>query len=306
MRNLISKTPLCLAFAAGAMIALTACQSSDNASSNAAASREPQSSPAWRLRIVSACADPASVTCPGAYGFSVSADGSFQVGPGPHGENAQGQLSPEGFTELDQALTLFLSGVDNTISDDSLTETCRPHVRRGSDDEVSLRTATRQQLLYRQNGNDFCVKQGNLDHAEGLHRVIRKLTELHYPLPFPDECLEEANRTRSFHSSLQSCETDSDCAYVDNSFGAIGATELQFVATDDCTILQPLSVANRDDLALAQLELQTGRARVRAACGQRFYRGRESCESIRGFQADKAPPVCVQNTCRVHPSIVPQ
>ena len=80
MRNLISKTPLCLPFAAGAMIALTACQSSDNASSNSAASREPQSSPASKLRIVSACADSASESCPGAFGFAMSADGTAVVG----------------------------------------------------------------------------------------------------------------------------------------------------------------------------------------------------------------------------------
>lgn len=177
MRTLIST--------AVGILCLSACQSTDPLS-NASASREPQSSPSWKLRLISVCENTAPEECAGGYGFSVSADGMFQVGPGPRGETARDRLSPEQFSELESALALYLSGVDETISIQSIDETCQPHVRRGSDDTLTLMRESSEIPVYRQDGFDFCVQRGDFEHAEKLSLVLRKLADFHYPLPFPD------------------------------------------------------------------------------------------------------------------------
>ncbi len=59
----------------------------------------------WTLQLVSKCEDPKQLsTCAGAYGFRISQDGAYTVGPGPKGQLVQGFLAKDDLSALQAEL----------------------------------------------------------------------------------------------------------------------------------------------------------------------------------------------------------
>jgi hypothetical protein len=101
---------------------------------------------------------------------------------------------------------------------------------------------------------------------------------------------------------LQTCSTSADCAYLDNTYFPIESYEIQYVTTQDCSVITPLPVANKA-LALAhQNELLKARETAREVCGARIARA--SCTGAVGFQSNQAAPVCDAGVCRINPAIL--
>ena len=95
----------------GALFALSVVGASCGGGSSSDLSNEPSahglgvnSDTAWRLSYQATCVDGSAESCAGMYGFTVTNDGFFQVGPGPNHEGIAGRLLPEEFRDFQKIL----------------------------------------------------------------------------------------------------------------------------------------------------------------------------------------------------------
>lgn len=289
-----------------AMIAAVGFMSGCSSDKNSELGRNPGGStenlgePAWKLTLKTNCLESDQDTCAGAHGFTVLADGRFQVGPGPQGQTLQGILNPTEFAAINDAVDKATGGIRPEIE---TGETCQPaDISTGqSSDTIFLNIRGAKKELIRKNGTEFCFKAAGSAEAIALHHALKDLTLKHYPTVFPDQCIDAVQGLQDIFRQLGSCQTDSDCAYVDNVFGPIPNGDIQFVLTDNCTVAPALVVANRDALVQKQEHLIVAKQAAKSTCGEDFYRS--SCTYVSGFQANIAPPTCHFGSCRVSPSI---
>lgn len=254
--------------------------------------------PNWVLKLESKCQE--NVTpdqCVGAYGLTILTDGHYVIGPGPQGELHKGTLTSDEIDHLHAALDATLNAshlssenhdtLNDPVSDDTLTLT-----RGDNQDETLLRTT----------GSDFYFTIDSASDAKTLYKDIRELLTKYYTLPFPDACLDGTTALQALYASVQSCTTDADCSYIDNTFTPVEATSTAYLTTDDCSLVLPLVVANASSVRTSQGKLNDAFDRVRNVCQDRLVRA--DCTGVTGFQLTgaNAPAVCRSGTCQVNSS----
>jgi hypothetical protein len=75
-----------------------------------------------------------------------------------------------------------------------------------------------------------------------------------------------------------------------------------WVATDDCSVTRPMTVANLATLAPALQKILNGIAETRNICGDRYFRA--DCTEYQGFiLREDLPPVCQQGKCSVRTAL---
>lgn len=261
----------------------------------------PEVDTSWSLRISSSCGATEARECRGGYGLTVQNDGRYLIGPGPAGETRRGKLTAEEFKKLGTAVSdMELTHPTNPFGPGiASTETCIQHEPEPMDDAVAIIRKAGEKTLARVTTDLTCYSLNSAEPAQALHKMLRELLERYYQGPFPDACLDNANQIELQYEDLGSCNVDADCAYLDYEYVPIREDEIQFVYTDACTVLRPLAVASRAAAAAAASSLVDARDKLRLTCGDRI--SRDDCAGIDGFQAQEAPPVCVNSTCRINP-----
>lgn len=121
--------------------------------------------------------------CVGVYGFHVMPDGTYQAGPSPGGQTAQGSIT-----------SLELQMLDNDIrqlsqADLNSTLVCQSgSVIAGIQDKVTVTEAGNNYVIYEGESipdhGSQCTA-GDPASAEQLHSDLRNLMEKYYPTPFP-------------------------------------------------------------------------------------------------------------------------
>ncbi|MEO5969493.1 MAG: hypothetical protein ABIQ95_06165 [Bdellovibrionia bacterium] len=279
--------------------AIGGCSKSNNNKDNKVAPpvEEVHVDPNWELKLQSKC--PENVpheNCLGDFGFTVLTNGHYQIGPGPKKEIREGSLTPEELSLLSSALAPSLAAADSADADN------HQNIDAGeSDDVVTLtRGASSLAVLLKTKGTDLYYANSSVDDAKTIHNVVRKLALKYYALPFPDACIDGATTLQSFYSSLQSCNIDADCTYMDGSFNVIPSNSAEWVITDDCSMLHPLAVANSTSVVSNQDKLVESLNELRNSCGEKFQR--QGCTQQIGFQPNNQSPMCSQGTCQARPT----
>jgi hypothetical protein len=254
---------------------------------------------AWKLGFAAQCAAGTETDrCLAAHGFSVSADGRYQVGPGPQGQVLAGTLSAAELKGIDAALTRILDAIHPELE---AGETCATRSQLDTSETITFNRRGHQRNIIHTAGTEFCFRAPSQDDAHALHAALAGLARRYYPVPFPDPCIGAVVAVHAHYAGLGECATDADCTYLDSSYAPIPDGELQFVPVDDCSLVSPLPVANAAAAEGAHERILFAREQARVTCSARLTR--ISCEAPRGFQATEAPPVCIQGSCRIHPSI---
>jgi len=259
---------------------------------NVPAAPEEVHAPGWTLSLFSKCQEGVTPDqCVGAYGYSILTDGTFQVGPGPKGELRTGKLTPD---ELNSIAAAFGPGLDTstlgTLSHDTTDAT-------ETSDTVTLTWGTSEpNLVVKSEGTDLSYQTKSAAIAKAVLSAIRNLAVKYYALPFPDACTDGAVTVAALFSSMRVCEKNSDCIFVSDSFDPIDATSGVKITTDDCSLVQPLAIANGSLVQSNKNKLQDAISQVQAACGANY--ARPNCTNIAELQLTGAPPVCLQGVCK--------
>jgi hypothetical protein len=283
----------------GLSLAGFACNSNNNSNVGHSPQVQADQGPAWKLNYTAdtgANTDKASVVA--GYGFTVTADGNYIVGPGPTGQVLTGQLSSEEFNDI-------LTAIQPVLDVNALTQTenCAPSSVSDTNDQFVLTRSHKDYAFLRkaQDGT-VCAKGIDTDGAENLRTAVITAAQDHYALPFPSACLDAAAATELLYAGLQSCHHDSDCAYLDNQYNPIQAGDSQLVYADACSVVKALPVANANAIQAKLADLQAALLTAQQACGADIVRA--NCVQQTTFQSLQAPAVCdAQGMCKINPSL---
>lgn len=258
-----------------------------------------QEAKTWSLTLQSKCA--ATVEegkCIGEHGLTILQDGSYKVGPAPTGQMREGKISDEDLQKLNAQL-------DGTMKAQKPTEQHLAIEVAQSDDTVTFTKGTSApQILLKTSGADLSFTTSSGDEAKALYASMRDLASRYYPATFPDACVDGALQLQSMYKDTQSCTTDADCTYV-SGLQAMDADNIDYIFTDQCTLANPLAVANKSKIDADSDKLNALLAQVIDACGDTFY-GREGCEAETGFYPNGKAPTCVANVCQASPEVLTQ
>lgn len=257
---------------------------------------QPQSAPAWTLTLKSSCNSAAQDQCLSRYGFSVGADGKYQVGPGPQGQLRKGVLSDAEFSGLKHQIEVVI-GSNSPWG----TENHSGGVENESDDSlVLLRPGSTDRVIAHNVQGDFYYTTTSVDEAKSLHAAIRDLANSYYRLPFGDACGDAADKVLTAAEDITQCQSDSDCVYIDayHGFEVVPPSSVEWLLTEDCTAIKPPVVANKFSVAGASQKLEDLVAAARSTCGQEFSQSAFGRECYYDQKATSTQPSCVQNHCR--------
>jgi hypothetical protein len=266
-----------------------------------------QSSPAWTLQLKSTCLDTAADQCLGKYGFSVTAEGAYQVGPGPQGQVRKGVLKDAEFA----AVKAWVEAAQASTSAQAENRE-ENYNRYYAHDTVTLsRPGSLARTLLRNEGSDLRFTLASLDEARSLHAAIRDLAISYYRLPFGDGCGDAVDKFNAAALPLQSCQTDSDCVYInsyENGFSVIPPRSAQTVLVEGCVAIKPVTVANKLSILGGAQRLSELYAEARNVCvqnggwAQSYFDenslGGRSCSYVSAMTS--TPPTCQQNVCKAH------
>jgi hypothetical protein len=255
---------------------------------------EPRLNPGWALKIQSKCSESVGMDqCVGFYGFTVFTDGHYQVGPGPEGQIRTGTLTADELAKINTALTPALT---TSLLD---TEGHEARETKEVDDVVTLVAGANQlETLVRAVGTDFNYQVRSANEAKTILSAIRDLAVKYYALPFPEPCGDGANTLTALYTAMQSCATDSDCAYLDSSLDTVTAETSQALTTDDCTLVRPLVVGNSALVKSNKDKLLQMLEQVRTSCAERFMRA--DCTEAVTVPLSSAAPACRQGVCHLN------
>lgn len=262
---------------------------------------EEQETPSWKLTFLSSCGDADEAEeCVGRYGFSLSENRQFQVGPGPAGQLKTGTLEALEFQKIEQLLSQALSsgeipegGQENCRDAEEVESTFRG-------DKVTLTRRATETTILREDPERLCFQTSTVEAAMRLHSAIRDLAEKYYSLPFPDSCAETVAALHALYAPLQECNTNEDCAYFSPDYDPVNASVSEFVLTDRCQLVRPLIAGNTTAVSRSLRALREAVNAAESVCGHRIVR--EDCMSVRGFDASVGAPVCQDRVCRPNPS----
>lgn len=285
-----------LFLAVAVSISAVGCNSSGNSNQKPAVdTQQPQSGPAWSLNLKSTCVGAAQDQCLAKYGFTVNATGAYQVGPGPQGQFRTGMLTDEEFATLKTQLQATMASAQATRAEGHDTD-----VQNVSDDTLTLsKPGAAARVLAHNTAGDFFFATATSEEAQSLHAAIRNLANGYYRLPFGDACGDSVDKFSAAAATLTSCQTDTDCVYIDayQGFEVVPPSTVQWLLTEDCTAIQPPVVANKLAIPGAAQGLIDLYASTRAACGSEFSQTALGHDCYYQQKATQAQPVCKQNRC---------
>jgi hypothetical protein len=265
-------------------------------------SAQPQTGPVWTLTLKSTCVDAAQDQCVGKYGFSVSADGTYQVGPGPQGQLRTGKVT-------DSELELIKAKVENSTAPAANGENHEGDFAHVANDTVSLaRSGTAARMLVRNEGPELTFTVQSTVDAHALHAAIRGLANGYYRLPFGNECGDAADKFAAAAESVQSCQTDMDCSYVrgNGSFSVIPPTSSEYVFAESCYAIKPMLVANTQLILGGEEKLAELYVSAQNICGEEFSMNAFGPTNLGGNwcgvqqKLTAVPATCQQNVCQAH------
>lgn len=256
------------------------------------AASAPTAQPTWALRLQSKCEE--SVTpdqCVGVYGFTLLANGEYQLGPGPQGEIRKGKLTDD---EVKSILDT-LGGDPNTLQ---TSAEAHSSIEAAESEDTVTYTPNQgdEQTLLKASGTDLIYSLSSADTSKNLLINLRALAKKYYALPFPDDCTDGATSVHSLLSSMQSCTSDSECTYLDNSFDVLDTTASQTVTTDDCSLIPPLVIGNSSSVKTNKDKIQESIDKIKNACGPKFYR--DDCTVATINLTAGTTPACLQGVCQ--------
>ncbi len=243
-------------------------------------------SPLWKLRYSTQCPTTTPVEkCKAAYGFSIYANGKFEIGPGPKKEWVSGRVGVAEFETVNDAVLLILS----RQSEDRLPENC------GEDTKDSA------VLTSRTGGNaKLCLNSSNHEN-KALKTALKNLVAKYYPETFPNPCVDAMLNLEKVYDSYRECKKDSDCAYVNEKDLPVDLREAPAIVVDDCTYIQPLLVANKRSVETNPLGLLMEREITIATCAKDLKRA--YCHDSVLLGPVSGAPACAQGVCKA-PSVV--
>ena len=297
---------------------LTGCSSSKSPLSEGPSSPQtpqilvPRGPTAWTLRILSTCkgatgtprvneadeanenneaneTDPAQ--CVAKYGFTVSSEGNFQVGPGPQGEARKGQLTQDELESLNALIKPHTTGPQVTTQNHDTLES-------SSGDSIVTLTLDEgtPQTLITTSGNTINFQMQNASEAKAIFTAISNLAKKYYNLPFPDTCNDQVVLVQSLLDSMNTCTQDSDCSYIDDQLNLIESNSTAALTTDNCSLIRPIIAGNAKMLQNNASQLQEKLTSLGQACGERFIR--PDCSQQSTLQLSGMAPVCKEGKCQ--------
>jgi hypothetical protein len=256
-------------------------------------------SPNWALSYQATCAANIDQTaCPGAYGFTVNADGSYQVGPGPQGQTTTGKLAADDF----ESITSLTGGVIANTTSVARAETCGGDFSVDADYTLTLsKRNLKKTVILHKKGADLCSNRFESETAQSLHTAFVAVVEKYYATPFPNACLEAAQAVSTLYPALEGCKVDADCGYLDQNYNVIATDGEATVFVDNCSVVKNLPAANAEKARENTAALQAALAKAQNACGYGIVR--DGCAGTQSFASTAAPAICRQGTCRVNPTL---
>lgn len=295
-------------------ISVTAC-SKQKAPVKPSTTQQP-SELAWKISLLSHCDEnTGSEECVGHYGFSVAADGTYHVGPGPQGQELSGKVSDDELAPI--ASFIATANTDTSgASSSSLAETCKEPAAptdaadstatattSTSEDSITVSKHGHQHSLVRTTATQFCYQSLKVETAESLHHALAALAKKYYTLPFPDACADAIAEVHLLYPSVQKCTVATDCAYFNESLEPVTMGTSEWVITDACSKMNALYVGNVATVTERKANLIAAMENARAVCGPRIVRDWE-CTSRTAFDAGLAPaPVCFRGSCQLNPGV---
>jgi len=272
--------------------------------------RQPDHAPeGWTLTFKAKCEETVEAKdCLGSQGFTLYTDGHYQIGPAPDEVAREGKLSPEELTELKALLapTLALStlGAENheTLSTPAPGTGATPSNLDGdkkSDDMITLtRGAGTPEVLVRTVGPELYFQVPTSEEAKSILSKIRGFAGKYYVTPYPDACKDGAVKLQKLFVSVQTCNADTDCTFIDSeSFEGISPSGPGILQPDNCSIVSPLVVGNTQLLTANQSKLAELQDKVRTACGNDMIR--PDCTQPSEFVLNGKSPTCQQGVCKL-------
>lgn len=265
-------------------------------------SAQPVSGPAWTLSLTSTCVDAAQDQCVGKYGFSVNAEGAYQVGPGPQGQLRKGVLT-------DSELAAIKAQVEASSAIAANGENREENFAHVSSDTVSLvRPGAAARVLLRNEGPELIFTVSSTETAHALHAAIHDLANGYYRLPFGNACGDAADKFSVAAAGMQSCQTDMDCTYIrDNrGFDVIPPTSSEYVFSESCYAIKPVLVANKQSIIGGAQILSDLYVAAQNTCGGEFALNNFGWANLGGRSCDieqkvtTIPATCKQNVCQAH------
>lgn len=148
------------------------------------ASARPPKPPRWKtVSITVTCPDTEPALCRGNYGLTISADGSYTVGPEPGGQTISDKLTAEELATIAKTA----DALARTSSRAKPKCDKRP-AAPGASQTVTLTTAADRTFTIFQasiEGKGSRCTVGNRAKVIELETTLGLLLALHYPLPFP-------------------------------------------------------------------------------------------------------------------------
>ena len=268
---------------------------------------QPQTGPAWTLTLHSSCsATVLDQECVAKYGFTLAADGSFTVGPAPAGNKLTGRISDAEFAELNTAFSaaaalsaLSATGAESPLDMDYSIDGTNAVTIQHLDKSAELSHATGAQFFY---------EGANGDAAWALYQKVMTLANEYYSTPFPDSCSEAASAFAATYASVQGCHADSECSYVNGNYDIVPPGAGEYIFTDNCSVLMPLTVANTKIVLASHDSLLKQNSDVANACTSDPAREgnmlRSNCTGRTGFDTSALGPVCgTDHMCHVNSGI---
>ncbi|OFZ19690.1 MAG: hypothetical protein A2X94_16680 [Bdellovibrionales bacterium GWB1_55_8] len=285
--------------ACSAVIGMSACsKNSKNPVPFSPPAPQAAQGPAYKVVLSSKCVEESDEYCVGQYGFLVTADGTFEVGPGPAGQRKSGRISDDELKMIDAAVIAAVGGIDLNRA-----ESCNEVDALASEDTVTISMSNGDVGLVRASGTNFCFQTATVEQAEALHKAIRELADKYYTLPFPDACEDAVEAIEALYPEMQKCSADTDCAYVTTNYDVIPPSSSQYVTTDACSKVKPLVVGNIAAIIQNQTKAYEALDQARYVCGERIIR--YDCTGISGFMSSDGAPVCDTSAqmCRINPAL---
>jgi hypothetical protein len=273
-----------------AVLMIAGCSSAKQPDAAAVAAPSVNHGPAWTLTLKSNCtAYGEADQCVGKYGFSVTADGKYQVGKGPKEQVITGVVTGEELATLNAAVQLVGTQANRAEAHEEAVE-------NESDDTVTLARQDQKIVVAHNTGADFYFTTAKLESAQSVHKAIRDLAKSYYHLPFGNDCADAAAKVEALYPALQGCNADTDCVYVNNdrNWSVVAPRSGEYIFTERCEVVSPLTVANKSTILNGAAQIIDAYNATFTACGAQFRRA--DCRPVQ--QAAVVAPVCVQNRCQ--------
>jgi hypothetical protein len=256
--------------------------------------KDQQSALGWTLKYQAKCPEEIDASaCIGAFGFAIEKNGDYTVGPDQKGQIRSGKLS-------EAEISSIASTLNSTISQSSARAEAHETIEEPTENEITIsfmRGNGAPENLVKTAGTDFYYQTQSFEEAKSLLTAVSNLAT-QYASNFPDNCKDGAMALQLLMNDVQKCNVDSDCAYLDSSFGVLAADSNETVVTDDCSIVKPLVLGNAELVRASASKITESLDAVRGACGDKMIREEEGC-TMKTLNLSGAKPSCDGGMCKL-------